>query len=28
LHLLGFRRIKMYYGSFADYSGRNSPLEK
>ncbi len=28
LHLLGFRRIKMYYGSFADYSARNSPLEK
>lgn len=28
LHLLGYRRIKMYYGSFGDYSSRNAPLEK
>ena len=28
LHLLGYRRIKMYYGSFSDYVGRNAPLEK
>jgi len=28
LVLLGYRKVRLYYGSFADYVGRGAPLEK